>query len=154
MQGSNGVIYTAVGMIGIGILLIVLGWNGAASIDFVSGQMPYVISGGVGGLALVGAGLTLTVVHTMRQELAQLGNKLDELGTIIHESTDMRSGGPTAVPEDEGQQVIAGRTTYHAKSCHLVEGRDDLQVMSPPTARDRGLAPCRICKPHTEEESA
>lgn len=154
MQGSNGVIYTAVGMIGIGILLIVLGWNGAASVDFVSGQMPYVISGGVGGLALVGAGLALTVVHTMRQELAQLGNKLDELGTIIHESTDMRSGGPTAVPEDEGQQVIAGRTTYHAKSCHLVEGRDDLQVMSPPAARDRGLAPCRICKPHTEEESA
>lgn len=154
MRGSQGVIYTAVGLMGIGVLLIVLGWNGAASIDYVSGQMPYVISGGVGGLALVGAGLALTVVHAVRQELARLGTKLDELGTIIHDSGGLRSVGPTAVPEDEGQQVIAGRTTYHAKSCHLVEGRDDLQVMSPAAARDRGLAPCRICEPHAETESA
>lgn len=155
MQGSNGVIYTAVGLTGIGILLIVLGWNGAANIDYVSGQMPYVISGGLGGLALVGAGLALTVVHAIRQELARLSGKLDELGTIIHEFGAVRGGaGPTAVPEDEGEHVIAGRTTYHAKSCHLVEGRDDLQVMSPGAARDRGLAPCRICKPHGKEEPA
>lgn len=151
MKGwSQGVIYSAVALLGVGILLIVLAWNGAASIDYAQGQIPYLISGGVGGIALVGAGLTLIVVHSLRRDLLLLGHKLDLVVDGLH---DLRGGagvGPTAVPEEEQLRVVAGRTTYHDQSCHLVEGRSDLQVMSPEAARDRGLAPCRICKPHEQ----
>lgn len=156
MQGwSKGVIYSAVSMLGVGVLLIVLGWNGAASLDFVSGQVPYIISGGIGGIALAGAGLTLIVVHSLRRDLLQLGLKLDRIVDAVQELQGAGAVGPTAVPEGDGLRVVAGRTTYHAQTCHLVEGRDDLQVMSPEAARDRGLAPCRICNPHeSEEESA
>ena len=49
----------AIGYCLAGFVLIFLGWNGAASYDTVSAQMPYLVSGGIGGLALVvvGAGL-------------------------------------------------------------------------------------------------
>ncbi len=153
MQGwSKGVIYSAVAMLGIGILLIVLGWNGAAGLDFVSGQVPYIISGGLGGIALAGAGLTLIVVHSLRRDLLHLGLKLDRIVDAVQELQGVAAVGPTAVPEDDGLRVVAGRTTYHAQTCHLVADRDDLQVMSPESARDRGLAPCRICNPHDSEE--
>ncbi len=155
MQGwSKGVIYSAVAMLGAGMLLIVLGWNGAASLDHVSGQIPYLISGGLGGVALAGAGLTLIVVHSLRRDLLSLGQKLDRVVDAVEELQGTAALGPTAVPDDEGVRVVAGRTTYHARSCHLVEGREDLQVMAPETARDRGLAPCRICNPHRSDRSA
>lgn len=151
MQGwSKGVIYSAVALVGVGVLLIVLAWNGAASLDFTQGQIPYLISGGIGGIALVGAGLTLIVVHSIRRDTLMLGHKLDAVVDVLQDLRGTAALGPTAVPEHEELRVVAGRTTYHSQTCHLVEGRSDLQVMSPAAARDRGLAPCRICNPHAD----
>ena len=47
--GSKGTVYIATGITAIGFVVIFLGWNGAAEKDFVSGQIPYVISGGIAG---------------------------------------------------------------------------------------------------------
>jgi nitrate reductase gamma subunit len=149
MQGwSKGVIYSAVAMLGVGGLLIVLAWNGAANLDYTQGQIPYMISGGLGGLALVLGGLTLIVVHTLRQDLLRATARLDTLIEAVRGSGAL-GGGPTAVPEAQQQRVVAGRTTYHTPACRLVEGRTDLQVMSEAAARDRGLAACRICAPES-----
>ena len=146
MQGkAKGIIYLAVAALGVGFLLIVLGWNGAASIDYAQGQLPFVISGGVGGMALVAVGLTLMVLNALRSDLHLIARKLDEL--IDAAGPGGRSSGPTIVPDDDTETVVAGRTTYHRTDCHLVEGRSDLQVMSQQTAYDRGLAPCRVCEP-------
>lgn len=152
--GSKSIIYTAVALMGAGAILIIFAWNGAASLDYTQGQIPFLISGGIGGLALVGAGLTLAIVNSVRGDLLRLAQRLD---LVIEGISDLARGGatgPTVVPEAEGLRVVAGRTTYHARSCHLVEGRGDLQVMSPEAARDRGLAPCRICNPHADEASS
>ena len=69
-----------------GVLLVVAGfvalfmaWNGAAGKDYVEGQLPYVISGGLAGLALVGAGLTVINVQARRADQAELLNKLEAL---------------------------------------------------------------------------
>lgn len=145
MKGwSKATTYVGVIMLATGFLLIVLGWNGAASFDTAQQQLPYVISGGLGGLALVGAGLALLVVQELRRTTMMLSQKLDEVADAGAGAG--ATGGPTAVP-DSGDAVIAGRTTYHRPTCHLVEGRQDLQVMAPSTAADRGLAACRICEP-------
>ena len=45
------------GFVAVGLLVIGLAWNGAASIDFVSGQVPYLLSGGALGLGFVAVGL-------------------------------------------------------------------------------------------------
>ena len=144
-RSARSAVYVAVGCIGVGFLLIILGWNNAANLDYAQGQLPYIISGGIGGIALVGVGLTLALVQTLRADLHLIARKLDELNESAGGPRAL--GGPTAVPEDEGEKVVAGRTTYHRSNCHLVEGRGDLQVMSVKAAFDRGLAPCRVCNP-------
>ncbi|HEX9888309.1 MAG TPA: hypothetical protein VGA69_02435 [Nitriliruptorales bacterium] len=146
---SKGTVYLAVVLSAAGFLLIVLGWNGAAGKDFVQGQFPYVISGGIAGIALVMAGLTMALVQELRKHQAETVAKLDELVDAIVAGGGVASGGPTAVPAD-GDKVVAGRTTYHVPSCHLVDGRSDLQIMGTAAAKDRGLAPCRICEPQSD----
>ena len=56
-----------------------LAWNGAAAKDFVQGQLPYVISGGLVGIALVGCGLTVINVQARRADQAELLNRLETL---------------------------------------------------------------------------
>lgn len=149
-DASKRTVQTAVGLAAAGFLLIVLGWNGAASLDYVQGQVPYLISGGLAGLALVGMGLTFSVINEMRRTNTQLLRALEQLGERLEHST---GAGPTEVPRD-GTGVVAGRTTYHDPACRLVKDRSDLQVMAPQAASDRGLAPCRICEPKRATASA
>ena len=51
LGGLLGIVYCIAGFV-----LIFLGWNGAASNDRVEAQIPYVVSGGIAGLALVVSG--------------------------------------------------------------------------------------------------
>jgi hypothetical protein len=143
---SKNTMQLAVGLTAIGFLLIVLAWNGAASLDFVQGQIPFLISGGLAGVGLIGVGLTLAVVMELRRSSAEVAIRLDQLSELLAGAAAATPGGPTAVPDD-GTAVVAGRTTYHRPTCRLVEGRHDLQVMGTAAATDKGLAPCRICEP-------
>lgn len=72
--------------VSVGVLLVVAGfiamflaWNGAADKDFVQGQLPYLISGGLVGLALVGCGLTVINVQARRADQAELLNRLETI---------------------------------------------------------------------------
>jgi hypothetical protein len=78
-------LYTAVGLIGLGFIVIFLAWNGAAGKDYVQGQVPYVISGGLGGLGLVVCGLAVVVIQAVRRDAAETRQKLDELIDAIRE---------------------------------------------------------------------
>lgn len=152
MNGAkNNIMQLAVGLAALGFLLVVLGWNGAASLDRVPGQLPYVISGGVAGMGLILTGLVLALVQEHRRSTALLLAKLDEVGARL--ASREQAAGPTVVPDD-GSAVLAGRTTYHRPSCNLIEGRSDLQSMHPDAAAERGLAPCRICEPQHAEATA
>ncbi len=46
----------------LGFIVIAIAWNGAAGVDYTQGQVPYLISGGLGGLCLVVVGAALVVV--------------------------------------------------------------------------------------------
>ena len=72
--------------VSVGVLLVVAGfivlflaWNGAAGKDYVQGQFPYLLSGGLVGIALVGAGLTVINVQARRADQAELLSRLAEL---------------------------------------------------------------------------
>lgn len=128
----------------IGVLALFLAWNGAAGVDHVEGQIPYLISGGLLGISLVGAGLTIVNVQARRQDNAELLAKLEELTEGLQ-----GAGAPapalSLVPGAEA--VVAGRSTYHLPSCRVVAERHDLQPMTPAAASERGLSRCRLCKP-------
>lgn len=62
-----------------GFIALFLAWNGAAAKDFVQGQVPYVISGGLVGLALVASGLTVVNVQARRADQAEMLNRLEAI---------------------------------------------------------------------------
>lgn len=135
----------AVGFTAAGFLLIAMGWNGAASVDYVQGQVPFLISGGVAGLGLIGLGLMLAVVQELRHGHAETAARLDALTELLA-AERLGDAGPTGVPSD-GSFVVAGRAVFHLPDCRLVEDRPALQTMSAIDAERRGLVPCRVCRP-------
>jgi uncharacterized membrane protein len=142
LGGKLGVAVTIVGFI-----VIFLGWNGAASFNDLRQQFPYLISGGIAGLALVAIGAALLVIEAARAERAELQSSIEALRVTI-ETMGAASGAvvsPSAVASD---LVVAGRGSYHRQDCRLVQGRGDrLPLVAKPDADGQGLTPCRICNP-------
>lgn len=68
-----------VGLCALGFLLVFLGWNGAASVDRIPSQFPYLISGGIAGLCFVVLGVGMLVVQNQRADRAALQATLREL---------------------------------------------------------------------------
>jgi hypothetical protein len=77
-----------VGLVGAGFLLVFLGWNGAASVDRVPSQFPYLISGGLGGLCLVVVGVGTLIVQNQRADRAELQATLQELRRALADESD------------------------------------------------------------------
>jgi hypothetical protein len=71
------------GLCGAGVLLVFLGWNGAASVDRVEAQFPYLISGGIAGLSLVVIGVGLIIVQNQRSDRALLQQTLREVEAAL-----------------------------------------------------------------------
>ena len=87
-----------------GFFLIFLGWNGAASHDRVEAQIPYLISGGLGGLGLVVVGAALIVAHSLRADRVELAGAIEDLRDALVE----RGRPPVAVPDRAVAEHRAG----------------------------------------------
>jgi hypothetical protein len=111
-------------LIVVGFIMIVIAWDGAASLDFIQGQFPYLLSGAMPGLALIIVGAGLEYVQTVRQTTAERARQMAELnlgvikligyvketGGLIH--------GPDAEPigsaEDETTRLAVLDNAGHA----------------------------------------
>ena len=78
-----------------GFIALFLAWNGAAGVDHVQGQLPYLISGGMVGLGLIGAGLTVINVQTRRADQVELLHRLEQLLEARDESAAPSGPQPT-----------------------------------------------------------
>jgi hypothetical protein len=94
-----------VGLCGVGLLLVFLGWNGAASVDRVQSQFPYLISGGIGGLSLVLIGVGLIVVQNQRSDRVALQDTIRRLHQAIEENA--ASSAPSGAPGSPGGNGFA-----------------------------------------------
>jgi hypothetical protein len=121
-------------------VFIAFGWNGAAKSAFVDVQFPYLVSGGLGGLALVLLGVGLLMMAQFRGERIRLAEQIQQVGAVISKAA-APAGGAGA------DEVVAGKSTYHRPECRLVEGKTDLDRVSVEVARLQGLSPCRVCNP-------
>jgi hypothetical protein len=135
----------------IGFVVIFLGWNGAASFNDVRQQFPYLISGGIAGMALVVVGAALLLVEALRTERAELQSSVDELRRAIESMGAAVPAAPAAAASGSpasSDLVVAGRGSYHRRDCRLVQGREDRLTLLPiDEAEEQGLQACRICKP-------
>ncbi|MDQ1539013.1 MAG: hypothetical protein QOE58_3406 [Actinomycetota bacterium] len=65
----------------LGVLLLIIGWFGVAGKGITSEQMPYIISGGLGGIFLMGVGAALWLSADLRDEWI----KLDRIETVLED---------------------------------------------------------------------
>jgi len=149
-------------VIAVGLLVIGLGWNGMAGgggeingVPNLNAQLPWLVSGGILGLALVVFGAAMIVVHNARSDRARLEAKLDELVQAVGRGATTTAtpypapaaataAATTAAPTGV---FIAGASAYHDPSCRLVQGRDDVTYITAGEAEVQDLKACRVCKP-------
>jgi hypothetical protein len=68
--------------VALGALLLLIGWIGVSGTSYVFEQVPYVVSGGIGGLFLLGLGAVLWLSADLRDEW----RKLDSLEEALREA--------------------------------------------------------------------
>jgi len=134
----------------LGIVLVLLGWWGASHTVFVFEQVPYLLSGGVLGLALVVSGgfvyfaywLTL-MVRESRLGRAELSAALERVERLLEESATPRTARTGGAPAGRLVATRAG-TMLHRPDCVAVDGKTDLREV---TSETPGLTPCKLCDP-------
>ena len=153
LGGGLGLLVVALGLLAIG-----LGWNGMAGgggqvngVTLLQAQLPWLISGGILGLALVILGGAMMVVHNARNDRARLEAKLDELVTIVARSAMSGSQPYPGTPTSTQGLFAAGGASYHQPDCRLVQGRDEIRFVTAEEVAERGLRACRVCKPASVE---
>ncbi len=114
-----------VGLCALGFLLVFLGWNGAASVDRVPSQFPYLLSGGVAGLCFVVLGVGMLVVQNQRADRAALQATLRELQEALERAGLAQGTGdqrkPFAKPGPRPVAVAAVATPVEEPSVDLTQ---------------------------------
>lgn len=134
-----------VGLCAFGFLLVFLGWNGAASVDRVPSQFPYLISGGVAGLCFVVLGVGMLVVQNQRADRAALQATLRELQEALERAGLAQGSGDERRPfaKPGPRPTVA---TEHA--AHPMTGEDD-HTMEIPLAAVEEAAAATSARPRT-----
>lgn len=143
----------------LGLVVIVLGWYGAAHTPYQYDQISYLVSGGMLGLGLTFCGGFLyfgawlaRIAADNRDTAKRLSDTLLVLADVVSRSAAVaeaggRGGAVAAAPARDAGSVLvvagSGRTV-HRSDCSLIAHRDDL---APAGGDAPDLAPCRLCKP-------
>lgn len=140
LGGQLGVLLCVLGFIG-----MFLGWNGAASKNVIMAQFPFLISGGLVGLAIVVIGAAMLIVQNAREDRARLEATLERLITAVEHGSGGSSARPASVAD--GTMVLAGLASYHRLDCALPAAREEAHLMPLDDAISRGIEACRVCRP-------
>jgi hypothetical protein len=142
----------------LGLIVIILGWYGAAHTPYAYDQLSYLVSGGLLGLGLTFCGGFLyfgawlaRIASDQRDSAKRLSDTLLVLADVVSRSTTAGATGtagavPPAADRDPGAVlVVAGEgNTVHRADCSLIAHRDDLRPAGPDAP---GLTGCRLCRP-------
>lgn len=137
----------------LGVLLVVLGWFGASRTVLLFEQIPYLVSGGLLGLALVVSGgfvywsyWQTLMVRELRAERAERAAAFARLESLLERSLTAPATGGGSEPAAAHPALVAtpNGSMLHRTDCTVVAARDDLR---PVQASTPGLLPCRICEP-------
>ena len=134
-----------------GFVVFYFAWDGAASINFAQGQIPYLLSGGFLGLGLVITGTALLFLSTIRSERQLLTDRFDEMARLLSRNLSRMQFSSNGAGSTNGQ-VVAGATSYHRAECKILEGKDGLTTVTVEQAAAEGLERCRVCNPPEAKE--
>lgn len=137
----------------LGLLLILLGYLGAANTPFVFEQNSYLISGGLFGLALVFLGSFFYFAHwitqLVKEHRVQSTAVLEALQALQDEVARQGAGATRAsvnghapsVDPEPALVATAKGTMAHRPDCAAVVGKAGLRAV----AAEDGLATCKLC---------
>lgn len=148
---------------GFGVVLVLLGWLGISGESVVAKQLPYLISGGIGGLLLAVLGAYLLGIEALRRDsgrLERLEQQVDELHRALLQRPDAPEAAPAAPSGSNGRHpgidsgpapatdvvLVEAGTSFHRPSCALVAGKAATHV-DVAAATEQGLRPCQVCEP-------
>lgn len=89
--------YIGIALTVAGFIAIAVAWDGAANLDYVQGQFPYLISGGVIGMALIVLGVGLMVIQALQ---ADGDRRTAELAQLTASITALRAASSPPDPFD------------------------------------------------------
>lgn len=139
----------------LGAVLVLLAWYGSAHTTRVFEQIPYLISGGLLGIALVIAGgfcyfgfflaRLLATSREMLDSLLRMEERLETLGL----SPSAAAPGPDRAGRLPTVTFVATKTgtMYHRPDCATVAGKAPAELRK--VRATDGLTPCRMCVPDT-----
>lgn len=132
----------------LGLVVIILGWYGAANTPYEYDQISYLVSGGLLGLGLTFCGGFLyfgawlaRIADDGRESSKRLADTLLVLADVTSRAAATRDDGVdvSALPVTAGDG-----TTMHRRDCALIARRSDLH----PVGEHNGhLTTCRVCRP-------
>jgi hypothetical protein len=143
-------------LIAVGFLLLLFGYLGVSREVYVGRQIPYVVSGGLLGVAAVTLGSRLLLIQDLRRDSGRL-DRLEQAVLELHQALLFRPDAPTPgeasangrVASTERLLTVAGGESYHRSGCPMVEGKASSRTVTPQTAQRKGLRPCPMCQPLT-----
>ena len=144
-------------LFGFGALLVLLGYIGISGESVVAKQLPYLISGGIGGILLAVLGAYFLGIDELRRDsgrLDRMERQLEELHRALLEHQgpvdEVGRAPAVAVVPAEGLVgevvVVDSGETFHRAGCALAAGKEATSV-PPELATQRGLRPCPVCEP-------
>lgn len=139
----------------LGLVVVLLGWWGAAHSPYVFEQLPYLISGGLLGVGMIFLGAFLYFTHWLTQLVKehriQSVAVLEALQRLQDQVARRSDGEPTGSaarngPTQDGSAVLvatARGTMAHRQDCVVVADKTGLRHVS----EADGLAACKLCSP-------
>ena len=149
-------------LVGIGFLLVLIGYLGISRESIVAKQLPYLISGGIGGIALVGFGAMLVGTEDLKRTHERI-DRLEALVADLHGTLLSRpdapvvgsANGESADATSPGRMLaLPGGQSYHRADCSMIQGKREAKPVTTSATRREGLKPCRLCEPETASSKA
>jgi hypothetical protein len=128
-----------------GAVLLVVAWYDISGTADLYKQMPYLVSAGFSGLALIivgGACLIAGRNDRLERRVAQLVDALTEVASVP-KAAATRAQEP---PAPDTFLVTPGGRTYHRPDCLLLRGKQTSQA-DPAEIESGALTPCPVCGP-------
>ena len=145
-------------LIGLGALVMLFGYFGVSREAIPAKQIPYLVSGGIGGIFLAVLGAYFLGTQEIRNDSGRL-DRLERMVEELHHALLRLPGAPSlpvadpAATSSNGSSsrarrvaVVEGGELFHRLSCPMVADKET-QELTPAAARKQGLRPCPACEP-------
>jgi hypothetical protein len=144
---ERGLLIAGSVLLPLGVILILMGWYGAAHTPWLFEQVPYALSGGILGLGLIFVGGFLYFGYWLTRVVKENRRQTDLLVDALARLEGLMGVGGDGQGSPAGNGMLVATATgsmLHRPDCPVVAGREGLRRVR---ADAKGFEPCKICEP-------